>query len=123
MRPLEKTRWAGAVDPVGGATLSWVLATTKYGGSVANCGLTGGAELNTTVMPFILRGVNLLGIDSVYCPMDRRLKVWERLASDLKPRLLSDEIAREVTLDELPKVLSTILKGGVRGRTIVRLDG
>lgn len=123
VRPLEKTRWAGAVDPVGGATLSWVLATTKYGGSVANCGLTGGAELNTTVMPFILRGVNLLGIDSVYCPMDRRLKVWERLASDLKPRLLSDEIAREVTLDELPKVLSTILKGGVRGRTIVRLDG
>ena len=120
-RPMEKERWAGAVDPVGGDTLAYLLRTTKYGGSVANSGLTGGSALQTTVFPFILRGVNLLGIDSVWCPMAVRAPLWERLATDLKPPGLSETIAREVTLDQIPEVLATILKGGVRGRVVVRL--
>lgn len=120
-RPLQKERWAGAVDPVGGKTLAYLLSAIKYGGSVAVSGLTGGTELNTTVFPFILRGVNLLGIDSVYCPMDVRVELWNRLARDLKPANLLDDIGREITLDELPETLASILKGEVRGRTIVRL--
>lgn len=120
-RPLQKERWAGAVDPVGGKTLAYLLSAVKYGGSVAVSGLTGGTELNTTVFPFILRGVNLLGIDSVYCPMDVRVELWNRLARDLKPANLLDDIGREITLDELPETLASILKGEVRGRTIVRL--
>ncbi|WP_018131970.1 NADPH:quinone oxidoreductase family protein [Effusibacillus pohliae] len=121
-RPLQKERWAGAVDPVGGKTLAYLLCTIKYGGSVAVSGLTGGSEVVTTVFPFILRGVNLLGIDSVYCPMDVRVKLWERLASDLKPPRLLDSIGREITLDQLPAAAASILNGEVRGRTIVRLQ-
>ncbi|GAX90728.1 NADPH:quinone oxidoreductase family protein [Effusibacillus lacus] len=121
-RPLQKERWAGAVDPVGGKTLAYLLSTTKYGGSVAVSGLTGGTDLATTVFPFILRGVNLLGIDSVYCPMDVRLKLWERLASDLKPANLLDQIGYEISLEELPDTVGKILKGEVRGRTVVRLE-
>lgn len=120
-RPLLKERWAGAVDPVGGKTLSYLLSTVKYGGSVAVSGLTGGTEVPTTVFPFILRGVNLLGIDSVYCPMDVRQEIWNRLANEYKPANLLEHIARETTLEELPSALSAILKGEVRGRTIVRL--
>ncbi|MBO8173082.1 MAG: acryloyl-CoA reductase [Bacillaceae bacterium] len=120
-KPLQKQLWAGAVDPVGGKTLAYLLATTKYGGSVAVSGLTGGPKLNTTVFPFILRGVNLLGIDSVYCPMEERLEIWDRLASDWKPARLLDDISHEVTLDELPDTLASILKGQIRGRTIVKL--
>ncbi|MFC4769065.1 NADPH:quinone oxidoreductase family protein [Effusibacillus consociatus] len=120
-RPLQKELWAGAVDPVGGNTLSYLLSTTKYGGSVAVSGLTGGADFTTTVFPFILRGVNLLGIDSVYCPMNVRVKLWERLGSDLKPANLLESIGQEITLDELPASLSAILKAEIRGRTIVRL--
>lgn len=120
-RPLQKERWAGAVDPVGGKTLAYLLSTTKYGGSVAVSGLTGGSDLVTTVFPFILRGVNLLGIDSVYCPMDVRKKLWERLASDLKPANLLESIGHETTLDGLPAATASILKGEIRGRTIVRL--
>ena len=122
-RALEKERWAGAVDPVGGKTTAYLLRTTRYGGAIALSGLTGGADLATTVFPFILRGVNLLGIDSVYCPMELRKKLWERLGSDWKPQGLMAEIAREVTLDTLKETLAAILRGEVRGRTIVKLGG
>ena len=120
-RPLQKERWAAAVDPVGGKTLAYLLSSIKYGGSVAVSGLTGGAEFSTTVFPFILRGVNLLGIDSVYCPMDVRVRLWDRLAGELKPANLLDSIGYEITLDEIPAAVSAILKGEVRGRTIVRM--
>jgi acrylyl-CoA reductase (NADPH) len=119
-RPMEKELWAGSVDSVGGATLAYLIRTTKYGGSIAACGLTGGSTVNTTVFPFILRGVNLLGIDSVFCPMELRRELWQRLASDMKPTKL-DSMSREVTLDELPQVTAALLKGGVRGRTVVKL--
>lgn len=119
--PLEPERWAAGVDPVGGDTLAYLLRTTRYGGSVANCGLTGGMALSTTVLPFILRGVNLLGIDSVQCPADVRAKLWRRLGSDLKPKRLAESISHEIGLDGLPAVLGAILGGDVRGRTIVRL--
>lgn len=119
--PLEAERWAGAVDPVGGSTLAYLLRTTCYGGSVANCGLTGGRELNTTVGPFILRGVNLLGIESVMCPVDVRSSLWRRLGTDLKPAHLTASIAHEVDLDGVAPVVAQILTGAVTGRTIVRL--
>lgn len=122
IRPLGKQRWAGAIDPVGGKTLAALLSNTKYGGSVAVSGLTGGPKVETTVFPFILRGVNLLGIDSVYCPMDIRKPLWERMATDLKPESLLSDIGQEVDLNGLPNVLSSILKGEVRGRTIVKLS-
>jgi len=120
-RPLEKELWAGSVDSVGGATLAYLIRTTKYGGSIAACGLTGGSTVNTTVFPFILRGVNLLGIDSVYCPMELRRELWQHMASDLKPFSLAS-MSREVTLDELLLVTASLLKGAVRGRTVVRLS-
>lgn len=122
-RPLERERWAAGVDPVGGNTLAYMLRTLKYGGAVAASGLTGGSALHTTVMPFILRGVSLLGIDSVYCPMPLRLQLWQRLASDLKPRGLAESIAHEVTLDAVPEIGARILRGEVRGRTVVRIHG
>lgn len=118
---MEAELWAGAVDPVGGDTLAYLLRTTRYRGSVANCGLTGGAALNATVLPFILRGVNLLGIDSVQCPADVRAALWLRLGTDLKPKYLSESISHEVGLDDIPPVAANILAGGVKGRTIVRL--
>ncbi len=121
-RPMEKERWAGSIDAVGGSTLAYLLRTTKYGGSIAACGNTGGPNFNTTVFPFILRAVNLLGIDSVNCPMDLRRQLWQHLATDYKPASLLDSISKEASLEELPHVLSTILKGGIRGRTIVRID-
>lgn len=121
IKPLDKQLWAGAVDPVGGRTLAAVLSKIKYGGSVAVSGLTGGAELPGSVFPFILRGVDLLGIDSVYCPMNTRKMIWERMATDFKPSDFLDTIKNEITLEELPQSLSTILKGASRGRTIVNL--
>ena len=96
-RPLEKTLWAGAVDPVGGETLAWLTRTMMYNGAIACSGLTGGTDLHTTVLPFILRGTKLLGIDSVMCPMDTRLEVWHRLATDMKPAALST-MAREISM-------------------------
>ena len=120
-RPLEKMLWAGAVDAVGGDTLAWLTRTMMYGGAIANSGLTGGSELKTTVLPFILRAVKLLGIDSAMCPMDRRVDVWRRLAGDLKPAKL-EAIAREITLDELPNAFATLLKGQAIGRFVVRLS-
>nr|HET6901775.1 acryloyl-CoA reductase [Ktedonobacteraceae bacterium] len=120
-RPLDKDRWAGCVDAVGGTTLAYLLRTTSYGGSIASCGNTGGVNVNTTVFPFILRGVNLLGIDSVNCPMPLRRTIWEHLASDYKPKHLLDLIGHEAPFEELPQALATILKGGVRGRTIIKI--
>jgi putative YhdH/YhfP family quinone oxidoreductase len=118
---MEKELWAGSIDSVGGNTLAYILRTTKYSGSVAACGLTGGTALHTTVFPLILRSVNLLGIDSVFCPMDVRRELWQRMATDLKPSTL-DTMIHEITLDELPQVTASLLKGGVRGRTVVKLD-
>jgi acrylyl-CoA reductase (NADPH) len=120
-KPVNEQRWAGVVDPVGGASLAYVLSTTQYGGSVAVSGLTGGGEVPTTVFPFILRGINLLGIDTVTSPMNVRIPIWERMASNLKPEALLEHIAHEITLDELPACVSQILQGTVRGRTIVKL--
>jgi putative YhdH/YhfP family quinone oxidoreductase len=120
-RPLESERWAGAVDPVGGATTAYLIRTMRYGGAIALNGLTGGGILNTTVYPFILRGVSLLGIDSVFCPMSRRIEIWNRLATDLRPRGLMESIAVETDLDGVRAVCADILAGKVRGRTLVRL--
>ncbi|MFD2706898.1 acrylyl-CoA reductase family protein [Salibacterium lacus] len=119
IRPIDKQRWAGAVDPVGGETLSYVLSTLAYDGAVAVSGLTAGTKVPTTVFPFILRGVTLAGIDSVNCPMPRRLDVWERLASDLKVGEELKQIADHVSLHELPAVLDQILAGRVQGRKVV----
>jgi NADPH2:quinone reductase len=120
-RPLGKSTWAGAVDPVGGTATAWLLRTMNYGGAVACSGLTGGTELQTTVLPFILRGVKLLGIDSVMCPMARRREVWARLAADLKPATL-DTLARDrIGLADLPAAFETLLKGSARGRIVVKL--
>jgi NADPH:quinone reductase-like Zn-dependent oxidoreductase len=115
-----EARWAGAIDPVGGETLAALIRTMRYGGAIANSGLTGGADVETSVLPFIFRGVKLLGIDSVQCPMDRRREVWRRLASDLRPAHL-ERVVREVTLDDLAPVFPSLLAGTVVGRTIVRL--
>jgi acrylyl-CoA reductase (NADPH) len=121
IKPLDKQLFAGAVDPVGGKTLSAILSKLDYNGSAAVSGLTGGTDVATTVFPFILRGINLLGIDSVYCPMETRKLLWQRMATDLKPEGLLETIQNEVTLEELPNVLSAILKGENRGRTIVKI--
>ncbi|MYL38848.1 NADPH:quinone oxidoreductase family protein [Halobacillus litoralis] len=120
VRALSKQRWAGAVDPVGGKTLATILSEMKYGGAVAVSGLTAGTSVPTTVFPFILRSVNLLGIDSVYCPIETRKTIWNRIADDLKPEGL-DEMKNEITFDQLPQTLSDILEGKTRGRTIVKV--
>lgn len=120
-RPLEKSRWAGAVDAVGGATLAYLLRTMNYGGTVAASGNAGGVTLNTTVFPFILRGVNLLGIDSANMPMERRETLWNRLATELKPRHLDRIVAKEVSLEELPEALEAVHRGEIRGRVVVRI--
>jgi acrylyl-CoA reductase (NADPH) len=118
-RPLEKSRWAAAVDPVGGETLAGVLRSMRYGGVVAASGNTGGVKLPATVLPFILRAVNLLGIDSVQTPIEERRETWARLAGDLRPRHLDD--AHEIRLDEVDGALDAILRGELQGRTIVRI--
>ncbi len=119
-RPLDRERWAGAIDNVGGATLAAVLPQISYGGSVAAVGLAGGHKLETTVIPFLLRGVNLLGIDSVQCPREKRLKVWSRIVRDLDLTKLEAMIS-EVSLEELPTKAGDIIKGQVRGRTVVNV--
>ncbi|MBN8847129.1 MULTISPECIES: oxidoreductase [unclassified Sphingomonas] len=118
---LDEERWAGGVDPVGGDTLAYMLRSTRYGGSVSSCGLTSGMVLNTTVLPFILRGVNLLGIDSVMCPPEVRSKLWQRLGTDLKPKYLTESIAQEIGLDGIQAATGSILAGAIKGRTIVRI--
>lgn len=118
-RPLESERWAGAVDCVGGTTLAYILRTLAYGTSVAASGVTGGGELPTTVFPFILRGVNLLGIDSARNTLEERSEVWHRLATDLRPPQLDTGERRTVGLAELPGVLDQILAGELVGRVLV----
>lgn len=117
-RPLARERWAGAVDSVGSHTLASVCAATKYGGAVAACGLAQGFDLPATVMPFILRGVTLAGVDSVQCPRSRRLAAWDRLAADLDMGAL-DAIAEEVGLADVLDLAPKQLAGQVRGRVIV----
>jgi acrylyl-CoA reductase (NADPH) len=119
-RPLDSERWAGAIDAVGGATLPYVLRTLRTGGAVAASGNAGGARLETTVFPFILRGVALLGMDSVNVPIARRRDLWDRIATDLRPRDLG-LYATEVTLDTLDEALDAIVAGAARGRWIVRI--
>lgn len=120
-RPLAAERWAGAVDCVGGRTLAGVLRALRYGAAVAASGNTGGPGLSTSVFPFILRAVALLGVDSADCPADLRREVWDRLAGDLRPAGLDDHITHEITLDQLDTALTAILDGRLTGRTVVRL--
>lgn len=120
--PLEKAQWGGAIDNVGGDTLAWLTRTVRPWGNIAGVGLAGGVQLNTTVMPFILRGVSLLGITSANCPMERRRKVWQRLVTDLRPRHLERMLAGVITLDELPVVFDRVLSGNHRGRFLVKID-
>jgi len=120
-RPLSKQRWAATVDSVGGTTLAGALGSTRYRGAVAASGLTGGASLEMTVMPFILRNVALLGIDSANTPEPLRHEVWSRLAGDLRPRDLERLVCAEIDLDGVQAGLDTLLAGGARGRFLVRL--
>lgn len=120
-RPLEKSIWAGAVDNLGGETLAWLTRTMDWWGSIASIGLAESHELHTTVMPFILRGINLLGINSVATPRPLRLRVWERLATDLKPSQLDLIGTRTVPLSELHQIFPEYLEGKVKGRTVVDL--
>jgi putative YhdH/YhfP family quinone oxidoreductase len=119
-RPMMKERWAGVVDVVGGETLAAAIKATRYGGAVTCCGLVGSADVSMNVYPFILRGVSLLGVDSVNCPADVRQQTWQRLAGDWKPRQLEKMVA-EVPLAELENKIKLILEGGISGRLIVRL--
>ncbi|MGD9255042.1 MAG: MDR family oxidoreductase, partial [Chromatiales bacterium] len=117
-RPLETQRWAGAVDVTGGAILARVLAEMNYGGAVAACGLAASFKLETTVMPFILRNVSLRGVDSVYCPIERRTEAWRRLAKEL-PDSAFDEIGTVIGLGEVPRAAGDIIAGKIKGRTLV----
>lgn len=120
-RPLEKERWAGVVDSVGGDTLAGAIASTRTHGAVAACGLAGGSALSLSVFPFILRGVNLLGIDSVTCPQGRRRMAWARLARDLPAAKLAD-VTQVRPLGDVPALAQEILAGQVRGRTVIRTE-
>jgi len=119
-RPLEAENFVGTIDTVGGTTLARVLAQTAYGSSVAACGLAGGANLECTVLPFLLRGVNLLGIDSVMQPYDNRVRTWQSLVDNL-PMDSLDALTKEIGLSDLPQAANDILKGQVRGRLVVKL--
>lgn len=119
-KPLAKERWAGGVDSVGSTTLANLLSMTKYGGAIAACGLAAGMDLPSSVAPFILRGVCLLGIDSVMCPLPPRKAAWQRLASDLDRTKLA-EITTEISLDQVPEWGAKILAGQVRGRVVVKI--
>lgn len=121
-RPLGKTRWAGAVDCVGGKTLADVLSTLRYGGAVAASGLTGGPGLSTTVMPFILRGVSLLGMDSVQMPIGPRRELWKKLGNSLRPQHLSD-ITHDVDIKDVVGVLDEVREGRHSGRAVVKVAG
>ncbi|MBE0558862.1 MAG: hypothetical protein IH628_16665, partial [Proteobacteria bacterium] len=113
-----KEQWAGAYDTVGGKTLESVIKSMRYLGVIANCGMVGGGAISITVFPFILRGVKLLGTDSVQCPMDVRLDVWKKLAGPWKPERL-ERLVRTITLDDLGGAIRTILAGKSTGRTLV----
>ena len=120
VRPLGKERWAGGVDSVGSTTLANLLSMTSYGGAISACGLAGGMDLPSSVAPFILRGVCLLGIDSVMCPIRSREAAWERLARDLGRSKLS-EITHEISLDQVAEMAPRILAGQIRGRIVVKI--
>ena len=119
-KPLGRERWAGGIDTVGSSTLANVLSMTRYGGAVAACGLAGGMDLPTTVAPFILRGVSLIGIDSVMCPLERRQEAWKRLASDLDAGKLA-AMTSEIDLSGVIEAGRRIVEGGVRGRVVVKI--
>ena len=119
--PLAKSQWAGAIDNVGGDILAWLTRTVKPWGNIVSVGLAGGSHLNTTVMPFILRGVNLLGVASAACPATWRNRLWQRLASDLAPQHL-DRIVKQVSLEDLPKIFDKLLKGKMIGKTLVKIE-
>jgi len=122
-RPMEKALWAGAIDNLGGDYLTWLTRTIDYGGNIASIGLASGVALNTTVLPFILRAVCLLGINSVDTPRALRLAVWSRIGSDLRPRHLDKIGHRSITFDELPTAFQAYLDGAVTGRTVVEIGG
>ena len=122
IRALEKPQWAGAVDNLGGEYLSWLASSMQPSGTIASIGLAAGMDLKTTVAPFILRGVCLLGIDSGYTPMPVRSGVWQRLATDLRPRHLT-EMTRTIEFADLPGAFGAYLEGQVRGRTVVKIGG
>jgi NADPH2:quinone reductase len=119
-RPLEKPLWAAAFDSIGGEQLAWLTRTMNTHGLIASFGNAGGIELKTTVLPFILRGVRLIGVDSATTPMPLRSRVWQRLASDLKPAHL-DRIAYRISLEDLPRQFEKLVKGEARGRAVVAL--
>ncbi|NNF15923.1 MAG: oxidoreductase [Gammaproteobacteria bacterium] len=120
-RPLEKALWAGAIDNVGGDTLAWLTRTMHWWGNIASIGMAGGVKLNTTVLPFILRGVNLLGINSVHTPREERLAVWQRLAGDLRPGHLEQIGTKTLPLSALPDTFEDYLNGTVVGRTVIEI--
>ncbi|MEK7736686.1 MAG: oxidoreductase [Pseudomonadota bacterium] len=122
IKPLDKALWAGAVDNLGGEVLAWMASTMQIGGTLASIGLAASHKLNTTVMPFILRGVSLLGIDSVNCPMPQRAEVWRRLASDMRPAHM-EQMTRSIAFDQLPTVFDDFLKGRAKGRIVVDIAG
>ena len=120
-RPMEKARWGGAIDNLGGDVLTWLTRTVKYGGNIASIGLAASPALNTTVLPFILRAVCLLGINSVDTPRHLRLQVWERIGGDLHPRYLDEISGRTIEFDELPDAFQAYIDGTVTGRTVVKI--
>ena len=120
-RPMEKAQWAGAIDNLGGDYLTWLTRTTDYGGNIASIGLAASAALNTTVLPFILRAVCLLGINSVDTPRDLRLAVWSRIGNDLKPGHLDTIGHRTIGFDELPDAFQAYIDGAVTGRVVVEI--
>ncbi|HEY8885597.1 MAG TPA: oxidoreductase, partial [Chloroflexota bacterium] len=120
-RPLESERWGGAVDSVGGDTLAAVLPMMAYRSTVACCGLAAGTNLTTTVLPFILRGVGLIGVESVLCPGERRRAAWTRLAKDL-PKSALDQISQIAPLSDVPRLSEEILAGRIRGRIVVDVN-
>ncbi|MBC1632756.1 acryloyl-CoA reductase [Listeria welshimeri] len=120
IRALDKQLYAGAIDCVGGKPLSYLLTAVQYGGAVTTCGMSAGSKLDTTVFPFILRGVQLLGIDSVLCPMQKRTQIWQRLATDFKLANL-EELATEINFQTLPEALHQVMNGGVTGRYLVKI--
>ncbi len=120
-RPMEKAQWAGAIDNLGGEVLTWLTRTVDYGGNIASIGLAASHELNTTVLPFILRAVCLLGINSVDTPRDLRLQVWKRIGGDLKPRHLDRIAGNTIQFDELPDAFQAFIDGTVTGRTVVEI--
>jgi putative YhdH/YhfP family quinone oxidoreductase len=122
IKPLGSETWAGAVDNLGGEVLSWMASTMKVGGTLASIGLAAGFQFNTTVMPFILRGVSLLGVDSVNCAMPQRTEVWRRLATDMKPPHLA-ALTRTIAFDELPAVFDEFLQSRIKGRVVVAIGG